>query len=797
MKALYPALAAVCGLFAAANSPFAQGSAAFTSATYTASGPSHSVAAADFNGDGQLDLISVDIMGTVFTNNGSGGFGIKTTLFGPAFPVGFLLLNIVPADVNGDGKPDLITSEYVLGNGALEILTNNGSGDFSSKTSLYGPPLPGGFLLVNIVAADVSGDGKPDLICSCSTNSLLVLTNDGAGVFGSNATLNVGSEPDAIAAADVNGDGKSDLICANDADNTLTVLTNDGAGDFGSNATLNVGSEPTSVVVADVNNDGKLDLIAANYGDDTLTVLTNNGTGVFGFNVTFNVGLQPKCVIATDLYGNGKLDLISANSGTNTLTVLTNNGSGLFGFNATLVVGAGPSSVAAADVNHDGKLDLVSANGDGTLTVLTQIPPPPPLTVFVPATYNAYPHPETIAVVDVNGNGKPDLISGDNLVTALTNDGSGAFSFDTTLFPPVEPVGFGALGAEAADINGDSRPDVIVPEYFMGHGVLEGFTNNGSGSFGTHFWLDLGDSHFPNHVVLSDVSGDGKPDLICTYYTNTLMVLTNDGTGAFGSNALLTVGSGPSAVAAADVNGDGKLDLISANYTDNTLTVLTNNGTGVFGSNATLNVGSEPSSVVAADINDDGKPDLISANYGDNTLTVLTNGGTGVFGFNATLDVGLEPKCVIAADLYGNGKLDLITANSGLYTLTVLTNNGYGAIGSNATLNVGFMPLAVAAADVNHDGRLDLISGNGGGTLTVLTQATIGPPVLKLTPTATNTLALSWSSFSPGFTLLTNSDLTSTNWAPAGAAISTSGGTNQSVTLLPPPSGRLFFRLRQ
>ena len=130
--------------------------------------------------------------------------------------------------------------------------------------------------------------------------------------------------------------------------------------------------------------------------------------------------------------------------------------------------------------------------------------------------------------------------------------------------------------------------------------------------------------------------------------------------------------SGPDCLATADVNGDGRLDLISANYGfrwanpgepggwKNALTVLTNNGSGGFGSNATLTVGFGPSAVVAADVNGDGKPDLISANETDNTVTVLTNNGSGLFGSSATVAVGIRPRGLVATDVNGDGALDLV-----------------------------------------------------------------------------------------------------------------------------------------
>lgn len=185
-----------------------------------------------------------------------------------------------------------------------------------------------------VVSADVNGDGKLDLIYASHAyaGSVTVFTNDGSGGFNLSGSYNVGAYPQYVAAADLNGDGAVDLVCANTDSGTLTVLTNDGSGNFGFNATLNVGGGPYCVVAADVNGDGKLDLITANVTDDSLTVLTNDGSGVFGFSATLQEapGSAPDGVVAADVNGDGKLDLICANQTANTLAVFTNNGLGGF-----------------------------------------------------------------------------------------------------------------------------------------------------------------------------------------------------------------------------------------------------------------------------------------------------------------------------------------------------------------------------------------------------------------------------------------------------------------------------------
>lgn len=356
-------------------------------------------------------------------------------------------------------------------------------------------------------------------------------------------------------------------------------------------------------------------------------------------------GFNTNSVVMADVNGDGIPDLVVVNecasscvpfSGTGTVAVLLGNGDGTFQTAVTYGTGGGyqPDALAVADVNGDGKLDLVVANncsddgcnagsvavllgyGDGTFQAATTFP-------------QAGTGPNWIAVGDVNGDGKLDLMvldacsnpnnqfCGSNVAVFLGN-GDGTFqpavTFDT---------GPGALlmGLAVADVNGDGKLDALVGSSGNGFGVTTGsvgvFLGNGDGTFQNPVSYSSG-AYEANSMAVADVNGDSKLDLLVANSVGCgaapgpdpcLSVLLGNGDGTFQNAAIFDSVPGSNSIHAADINADGRLDAVLAGGSP--LSAMLGNGNGTFQAATVFGSGQSGLSSVA-DVNRDGKPDFIA-----------------------------------------------------------------------------------------------------------------------------------------------------------------------------------------
>ncbi|MFC1481987.1 FG-GAP-like repeat-containing protein [Candidatus Neomarinimicrobiota bacterium] len=331
------------------------GNGTFAAATnYSVGSYPYSVAAADLDGDGAVDLVahngnSHDV--SVLLNNGDGTFKPAVNYSvgtGPTF--------VIIADLDGDDTPDLAVSNGTSGN--ISVLLGNGNGTFATAV-----PYGAGSTPWSLDAADLDGDADVDLVAANSASAnLSVLLNDGTGTFASAVNYQVGLDPRLVQAADLNGDGTLDLAVTNSGDGNVSVLLGSGTGTFAAAANHPAGSAPWSLEVIDLNVDGDLDLVTANSGSGNLSVLLGGGDGTFATPVNYGAGSRPYSVIASDLDGDGDSDLAAANFLTNNVSVLANNGDGTFATTMNYGVGTGTYCVTAVDLDGDGDNDLAVAN---------------------------------------------------------------------------------------------------------------------------------------------------------------------------------------------------------------------------------------------------------------------------------------------------------------------------------------------------------------------------------------------------------------------------------------------------
>ena len=392
--------------------------------------------------------------------------------------------------------------------------------------------------------------------------------------------------------------------------------------------------------------------------------------------------------------------------------------------------------------------------------------------------------PYRTAIADLDGDGRPDVIVAGGTVGVISiyqNVGTNGVLNAGTFAAPVQiSVGNNgsAAGLAVADVNGDGKLDLIVSDNINNQVAI--FQNQSSGglltpgSFAAPVYLATGTD--PRQVVVRDLDGDGFPDIICVNVgAGTVSIFRNLGSpGLLTSNSFaprvdLALAGNSEGVAVGDLDGDGRPDLALADSSGfislfRNLCTPGNIGVSTFGARVDLPAQSGSENVVIGDLDGDGKPELIASAYLPQTMSVYRNlsvpGSLTTNSFAAPVDYGLAGRghTIALADFNGDGKPDIAEVTELASALSLFQNIGPGSftntsLAARVDFTTGWNAWGVAVGDLDGDGRPDVVFANSyDNTITIYqNQMPFGtPPVITMQPTNENVAVGDTAAFTVG-----------------------------------------------
>ena len=329
--------------------------------------PAGFVAVGDLTGNGIPDIVTTEGFGdyrlSVFLGNGDGTFQPPAIYLAGDGVVGVRI-----ADLRGNGISDIITANDGVSIGSADrtntvsVLLGNGDGTFQHKRDYFAGP--GGPL--DLVVADLNGDGIPDIATVNEfAGTVSVLLGNGDGSLQPPVNYAVGLRPQHIATGRFGGDSDlPDLAVTNHDSGTVSVLVNHGDGTFRQHVDYEVGAQPFGITLGDFANNGNLDIAVANFQSNSVSILMGNGDHTFQPARDITVPGGPNSLVAADFNNDDNLDLaVTVQGGSNDhVSVLLGDGTGNFAPPLNFPTDVDPLGIAAANLTNDGFSDLVTAN---------------------------------------------------------------------------------------------------------------------------------------------------------------------------------------------------------------------------------------------------------------------------------------------------------------------------------------------------------------------------------------------------------------------------------------------------
>jgi hypothetical protein len=698
-------------------------------------------------------------------------------LVGDDFYIGFATA-IEAADLDRDGHTDLtaiVVQEgfKISGIAYVGVTFADAEGRFETPIILDAGVEPAG-----LAVADVNGDGLPDICTTDATsNTAIVIVNEGERQFSPGRSIDVGDEPRAVRAADFNADDRVDLAVLNSAARSMSILLGDGTGNFTGVQEIDVPGQSLwghplgqavfhgpGFDVGDIDGDGDLDIVSPAI--DTARILLNDGAGAFTLSEAELPVANPAAydLVVTDLDADGDEDVavVAPGDHAQVVTLLFNNGDGTQWAQATL--GSGEDcpgcftvhiSIDAGDLDADGLPEIVVGQFFGERYTLYRnlgagrFGEPE----YRPVTWGS----SFVELMDVDDDGAEDYVALADVkdIRIHLNDGHGEIR-DPVEYPPYDVACCQSPQSMAAsDLDKDGDLDLAIAlangDWPYQLNVIENVNNE---EFVLHHGIPIGEPGlvFGEWIEAGDLNADGLDDLVMASRTNdlhesgTIWVLFNKGGLRFGEPEALDVGERlVRQIHLADMDGDSDLDLVGWEVgvlpeepgTDVMRSVMVgiNDGAGSFDISH-VEVMAKPfdaqGGVAPADLDADGVLEVVTTvgvNDPPGWLAVLENDGRGGLTLNEIISVPVRPRNVVAGDFDADGDDDIalmaVRGSLDLAGLMLPYLQVFHAEGGKLTLVQEFDDTQfitarhMLARDVDSDGQLDLILAMKGNNLAV------------------------------------------------------------------------------